>query len=215
MSRESAELAHELGMPLQVIYSCAELIRMELADDTLPAAQYAGMLMDGVDQVKHLLFDAMNREKAGVRLQNTDLVRQLKAICREYQPCAHMLGVQLRCGGNAAALNLALDVDRLARVVMNLLSNALRFTPRGGAVSLSWRALGDFVEIAVRDSGPGIAPERLPRLFLRGETDGGHGYGLPIARECARQMGGLLTCRSRPGQGSTFVLRLPVRGLEE
>ena len=214
MSRESAELAHDLGMPLQVIYSCAELIRMELADDTLPAAQYAGMLMDGVDQMKHLLFDAMNRDKGATRLQNIDLVRQLKAIGREYQPCARMLGVRLRCGGNVAALKMALDANRLARVVMNLLSNALRFTPRGGTVSLSWRAMGDFVEVSVRDSGPGVAPEMLPRIFLRGETDGGHGYGLPIARECARQMGGSLTCRARPGKGSTFVLRLPVRGME-
>lgn len=213
MTRESAELAHDLGMPLQVIYSCAQLIRMELGDDAQPAGRYAGLLMDSVDQVKRMLFDAMNRDRAAVRLRIADLVPCLRAICRDYQPCARMLGVRLRCGGNVAALSMAIDQDRLARIVMNLLSNALRFTPRGGAVSLRWRAMGDFVEISVKDGGPGIAPEALPRIFLRGETDGGNGYGLPIARECARQLGGSLTAHSRPGAGSTFVLRLPVRGI--
>ena len=106
---------------------------------------------------------------------------------------------------------MALDEDMLSRVLLNLISNALRFTPRGGQVRVSWQAMGDFAEICVADDGAGIAPERLPYVFLRGESDGGHGYGLPIALRLARAMGGDLTVRSQRGQGSAFTLRLPVR----
>ena len=71
-------------------------------------------------------------------------------------------------------------------------------------------ARGDAVELTVSDTGAGIPAEKQPWVFLRGETDGGHGYGLPIARELARRMGGELTLRSRPGLGSAFTLRLPL-----
>ena len=77
-------------------------------------------------------------------------------------------------------------------------------------MKVTWTAMGDCAEIAVTDTGTGIPPERLPFIFLRGETDGGHGYGLPIAQRLARAMGGELTLRSVPGKGATFTLRLPV-----
>ena len=107
---------------------------------------------------------------------------------------------------------MALDEDMLCRILLNLISNALRFTPAGGRIRVGWRAMGDSVEVSVADGGPGIPPERLPYLFLAGETDGGHGYGLPSAMEGARLLGGDLSATSAPGQGSTFTLRLPVRG---
>ena len=91
-----------------------------------------------------------------------------------------------------------------------MLSNALRFTPRGGEVRVEVAALGDAAEVRVIDSGAGIPPSRQGRVFLWGETEGGHSYGLPIARRLARAMGGELTLRSVPGKGATFTLRLPV-----
>jgi len=117
----------------------------------------------------------------------------------------------LSCQGNVASLRMALDEDMLCRVLLNLISNALRFTPRGGEVRVTWRALGDSVEICVSDDGAGIPPERIPYIFLRGESDGGHGHGLPIALRLARAMGGDLSAASQRGQGSAFTLRLPVR----
>ena len=76
---------------------------------------------------------------------------------------------------------------------------------------MEWRATGDFAEVTVSDTGAGIPADRLPYVFLRGETDGGNGYGLAIARRLARELDGELTARSAPGLGSTFTLRLPVR----
>ena len=91
---------------------------------------------------------------------------------------------------------------------MNLIANALRFTPPGGTVLVRLRALGDAAEIDVIDDGPGIPPEKLDRVFLEGETTGGHGLGLPIAAALARRLGGALTAASTPGRGATFTLRL-------
>ena len=119
--------------------------------------------------------------------------------------------MRLCCGGNVAALNMAMDEDMLARILLNLISNALRHTPKGGRVSVNWTALGDFVEITVSDTGEGIPRERQGYIFLPGESDGGHGYGLPIAQRLARALGGELSVASVPGQGSAFTLRLPVR----
>ena len=142
------------------------------------------------------------------------MVACVRGLCRDCLPYADERGVALRYAGNVGALTLALDEDMLARILLNLISNALRFTPAGGGIRVSLTALGDAVEIVVADTGAGIAPERQPWVFLRGETDGGHGHGLPIARALARQLGGDLTLRSAPGRGSAFTLRLPVRAAE-
>jgi CheY-like chemotaxis protein len=113
------------------------------------------------------------------------------------------------------------DSRRLKQILLNLLGNALKFTPSGGRVDLMVTESADPAEIrfTVRDNGPGIAAadqERVFREFERVEADvrtrvGGTGLGLPIARRLAELHGGDLTLASEPGKGSTFIVRLPVR----
>ena len=214
MPEIGVETAHDLRLPLQLIRSSAEMIRLSLEDPTVDAARYVDMLIDSVGQLQSMLDGALRRELRRPpqgRMVHADLPAFLRELCLRCRPWAGQKGVALRCGGNVAALEMALDEDALSRILLNLIANALRFTPSGGHVRVTWRALGDAVEISVADSGAGIAPERLPRIFLRGETDGGFGVGLANARECARALGGELTARSRLGSGSVFTLRLPVR----
>ncbi len=213
MTLPEAELLHDLRMPLQLILSSAQMIRLSLDDPTIDAARYADLLMDSVHSVQRMLNDSLDAARARpapVRRVRTDLPRFLRELCLRCRPWADEKGVALVCSGNAAALDVLLDEDLLSRALLNLIANALRFTPRGGRIRVTWRAMGDFAEISVIDDGAGIPPEKLPGIFLRGETDGGHGYGLASARDCARAMGGELTARSRPGKGSAFTLRLPV-----
>ena len=217
MELTAVELVHDLRMPLQLIYSSAQLIQMALEDPTLPAGDYVSMLMDSVRSVQRMLDGALEscgrewrRERS--RPVRADLPAFLRGLCLRCRPWADEKGVALSCGGNVAALDMLLDEDALSRILLNLIANALRFTPPGGHICVEWKALGDFAEISVTDDGPGIPTERLPLIFLPGESDGGHGYGLAIARDFARAMGGDLTARSRPGKGSAFTLRLPVRG---
>jgi signal transduction histidine kinase len=109
------------------------------------------------------------------------------------------------------------DREKLEQVLLNLLSNAIKFTEPAGQVAVSCEAAGDRVLLRVRDTGIGIAPDELARVFEAfvqvdarfTRTQEGTGLGLAISRDLARGMGGDLTAESRPGVGSTFTLALP------
>lgn len=215
MSSISLELAHDLRMPMQLILSSAQMLKLALSDPTLDGAAYADMLMASVRQAQRLLEAALERGPASPpHFRNVDLAACAKGLVESCRPYADERGVALRFEANAASLAMALDEDMLSRILLNLIANALRFTPRGGEIRVTLMALGDAAELTVADDGPGIPPARQPWVFLRGETDGGHGHGLPIARALARQLSGELSLRSVPGEGSAFTLRLPVRAAE-
>jgi signal transduction histidine kinase len=110
------------------------------------------------------------------------------------------------------------DAERIHQVLYNLVDNAIRFTPPGGAVAVSAARSGDRVRVAVADTGVGVAPEHLPRLFERfyradpsrsREDGGGTGIGLAIARSIVEGHAGRITAASQPGGGATFTFDLP------
>jgi heavy metal sensor kinase len=115
------------------------------------------------------------------------------------------------------ALPIQGSEDHLIRMLLNLLDNAIRYTPVGGRISVAGAREGANIVIRVRDSGPGIAPEHLPRLFdrfsrvdrWRNRAQGGSGLGLALAQGIAQQHGGQITVESVVGQGSTFTVILP------
>jgi signal transduction histidine kinase len=108
------------------------------------------------------------------------------------------------------------DPDRLQQVLLNLLTNAVKFTPAGGRISVTCEHQRERVLLRVHDTGIGIPPEQLQRVFepfvqLDASRADGVGLGLAISRELTRAMGGELTVESVPGQGSTFTIALPAR----
>ena len=116
-----------------------------------------------------------------------------------------------------ASVTVRADREKVQQILLNLLSNALKFTPSGGEITLSCTQQGDTVSVMVRDTGRGIAAEKLASIFepfvqvdrrFKREQEG-IGLGLAISRELARAMGGDLTVESAEGNGSTFELRLP------
>ena len=213
MNPAEAELMHDLRMPIQLILMSAEMLRHALEEGGDDPAPYLDMLTASANQARRMVAGALP-EGAALFPRREDAAARVRGLCLRCGPEARAAGVRLECAGNVDSLEMMIDGDALERVLMNLIANALRFTPPGGTVKVTWTALGDCAEIAVTDTGTGIPPERLPFIFLRGETDGGHGLGLPIARDLARRMGGDLTAASLPGRGSTFTLRLPVAGEE-
>jgi len=110
------------------------------------------------------------------------------------------------------------DRERVHQVLFNLLDNAVRFTPMGGRVTVTASAHNGSIDVAVVDTGPGIAAEHLPRVFerfyrvdaSRSRDDGGTGIGLAIARSVVEAHGGRIWAESEPGKGSTFTFELPV-----
>jgi two-component system, OmpR family, phosphate regulon sensor histidine kinase PhoR len=111
---------------------------------------------------------------------------------------------------------LHIDAARIEQVLLNLLQNALTFTPRGGRITLGAERRGDQVAIWVRDTGVGIAPEDLPHIFERfykadhARTGGGTGLGLAIAKHLVERHGGQIGAISQPGQGTTVTFSLPL-----
>jgi signal transduction histidine kinase len=125
-------------------------------------------------------------------------------------------GVTMRLGAVAPA-TVTGDALALGRALLNLVDNAVRYTPAGGKVEISARPTDGWVELAVRDTGPGIAPadrERVFQPFVRLDAAGaggtkGTGLGLAIARSVVVAHGGTLTLEPTPGAGSRFTIRLP------
>jgi hypothetical protein len=168
-----------------------------------------------------------------VRRERLGVLALLDSALELMAPQARAKGVELVAEGGSDSVYLG-DEDRARQVLVNLLSNAVKFTDAGGTVALRTRAvsdtpaeaqmvgLGPWVTVEVQDTGIGIPPEQLGRVFEPFvQVDGGHtrraggtGLGLAISRRFARLMGGDLTLRSSPGEGSCFVLWLPAAGAE-
>lgn len=219
MDLRSLQFAHDLKMPIQLIYSCVQLLEMEVTSN-VRAESYLKLLEHSADQLQNMVRSALEsgdprKESAEPRLRVFDVVGEARNVSCQCELFARERGVTLAFRANADVFPMAMDVEKLDRILNNLLSNALRFTSAGGRVELAVELRGDAVDFIVADDGCGISSERQGRIFELGETDGGLGYGLAIVREYATLLGGEVWVESKPGQGSRFVVRLPVRPVRE
>lgn len=210
MNLRTVELAHDLKMPIQLIYSCVQLLEMELPLEG-KAEGYLRMLMQSANQLQTMVMRVLDdgTDKNGVlRMDRRDIVAEARGIVNQLALFAGEKKVDVSFSSNAAEFYMKTDVEKLSRILQNLLSNALRFTPEAGKVHTCVFVLGDAVEISVSDNGCGV-PD-CERIFERGYTTGGHGHGLAIVHDYARQLGGSISVHPNDGGGSCFVLRLPV-----
>ncbi|MDB4950237.1 MAG: ATP-binding region ATPase domain protein [Gemmatimonadetes bacterium] len=216
-----ATMSHELRTPLNAIGGYTQLLEMGVRGpvtdiqredlDRIRRAQerLLGLINDVLNFAK-LEAGRVEFEMAEVELGG--LMRQVEELV-EPQVAARGL-VYRRAGG--PPLRVLGDPDKLQQVLLNLLSNAAKFTEPGGEVSVEWDEDGESVAIRVRDTGIGIPADKLDDVFEPfvqvdpdlTRTRYGTGLGLSISRELARGMGGDLTAASRPGAGSTFTLTL-------
>ncbi|MBA4158675.1 MAG: helix-turn-helix domain-containing protein [Gemmatimonadetes bacterium] len=147
-----------------------------------------------------------------------DLVELARAVTLSFTPLAERRGIALRFHSEAEQLQARLDAEQMEKVLLNLLSNAIKFTEPGGQVAVTLRQEEGSAVLTVRDSGIGIAPEKLPRIFERFyQVDGsatrrhvGSGIGLSLVEELVELHGGSISAESRPDAGSSFVVRLPL-----
>lgn len=214
MDMSSMKFAHDMRMPIQLIYSCVQLLEMEISPNAKTDG-YLQMLVKSADQLQSMVSGVLEDRPGNLpklRMKVRDVVADARSISRQCALLAREKGIRLHFETNAARFCMPADGEKLQRILHNLLSNALRFTCEGGHVAVSVRVLGDAVEFVVADDGCGIEPEKQEEIFEIGVTEGGSGYGLTIAREYARQLGGDVSVDSRVGTGSRFTLRLPVPG---
>ncbi|MBC7447523.1 MAG: response regulator [Hymenobacteraceae bacterium] len=223
-------ISHEFRTPLTLIIGPAETL---LADPNDPAqtARLSGLVARQARQLLGLInqiLDLSKLEAGALRLHpapEPDVAARVRCLVAQFASLADNHQLTLRCETPSAPVPLVCDAVRLDVVLTNLLANALKFTPTGGAVTVRVRAMdagtAGVVEIEVGDTGPGIAAHHHAHLFERfyQVTDEavpagrlGSGVGLALARELVALQGGSVTVASAPGQGATFTVRLP-RGL--
>lgn len=217
-----ANITHELKTPLAMVLSPLELL---LQGDLGPVADaqkqtLRSMLRSGLKLLSLIddLLDLARLEQAGLKLRiaQHDLVPWLHELVEQVRVLAARKNIDLVWQTEVDTCVVWVDLDRMERVVVNLLSNALKFTEPDGKVAVRLVTEGERVVVTVTDNGPGFPPELAERLFERffqvdmAETrkHGGTGIGLALARQLVELHGGSLTAKGEPGKGATFTLAL-------
>jgi len=210
-------VSHELRTPLTAIRGHVAALREGVVEGEDARERSLEVIAEEGQRLERLVGDVLDLAKLDAR--RFALLREevdMRALCeRAYDTFAEEarardIDYELELGEGAV---LVTDGDRVLQIVTNLVANALRWTPPGGRVDLALARRNGEVTVTVSDTGPGIAPdeeERIFRPFWSGDG-GGTGLGLPIARELAFALGGRLELQSEAGEGSRFVLVLPVQ----
>jgi hypothetical protein len=229
-------ISHDLKAPLSMIGTCAELIEergpaalsSEQRELVVTIREHVRVLAERVNKLLHL-----SRLEAGafpVQLEEVPVAQVFDALRRGYQQEAERRGLALAVVTDETLPALMrVDADCLYNEILgNLVSNALKFTPRGGRIELrAWgqsrgeAPLADELHVVVSDTGVGIAAAELPLVFLKYYQAGGRrraegaGLGLAIVRQAVDAHGGYVTVDSTPGRGTAFHVVLPVAGPRE
>jgi heavy metal sensor kinase len=216
----TADASHELRTPLTAVKGQVEVA---LTRPREPDA-YREVLQNINEEVDRLIrlvgsLLTLARADAGqipVSPEAIDVADLVAGAVEQVRPAAQQRDVELALTPGPA-VNLCADEDLLLQLLLNLLDNAIKYTPSGGRVTAGWSTDDSRVELWVRDRGAGIAPEHLPHIFdrfyradkARSRAEGGVGLGLSICRWIAEAHGGSISVESAPRQGSTFTARLP------
>lgn len=217
-----AMLSHELRNPLAPISNAVQLLRLQSNEDQLQL-QARTIIERQVGQLKHLIDDLL--EVSRITTGRVQLHRERVAIhgivdraVETARPLIEQRGHELTVSVPPQPIWLYADAARLEQVVVNLLNNAAKYTEESGHIWLTVQQEGDEAVLRVRDSGVGIAPELLPRifdLFTQAErslarSEGGLGIGLALVQRLVELHQGRVEAHSSLGRGSEFVVRLPV-----
>ncbi|HXF25056.1 MAG TPA: HAMP domain-containing sensor histidine kinase [Gemmatimonadaceae bacterium] len=217
--------SHELKTPINVILGYVELLEDgiygKLQDQQREVCETIAAQARNLTRLVRRLLDVSRFEAGGGALEcrQLNLGRFLDTLQSSFSVLAMQRSVHFQVDrSESLPTEVRWDEDRMSEVVGNLLSNAFKFTPRGGRVELSAEAHDDDVVIEVRDTGAGIPPEQLPRIFQKFyQADNqakasakGTGLGLAIAKEIVEAHGGSISATSIAGQGATFRITMPV-----
>lgn len=217
----TADIAHELRTPLTVVLGHTEA----LSEGQLPPdPETFEIIYDETKRLNRLVEDlrTLSLSDAGELQLNQqwsspkDLLDRA-AGARKQEALGNEVQLQIEAAKSLPEVNV--DADRMTQVLVNLLDNALRYTPAGGQIELAARSAEAGVEMVVKDTGPGIPQEDLGHLFerfYRGDKsrqreEGGSGLGLAIAKSLVESQGGQIRVESKPGVGAAFIIWLPAR----
>jgi len=218
-----ANVSHELRTPLTLIVAPLEdalrgshALPDRIAEPLAVARQNALRLLKLINDLLEVV--RLDEPGPGLRRERLDAGAFAAGVAESIRYLIEAKGLRLDCTGGRDPLPIAGDPARLEKVLLNLLTNAVKFTPAGGAIELRWRREGEQAVIEVADTGVGIPAESLPHIFDRfHQVDGsstrryqGIGIGLALARGLVIEHGGTLTARSTVGTGTCLRVALPL-----
>ena len=213
-----ADASHELRGPLMVIRGNLDLLNMELPENE--RRESVGEAIEEVERMSRLASDLLFLAEVEARqvveqepVALDDVVADVWERAKGLDAGSHELLL-----ARSDPTTVRGDRERLEQLLWNLVENALRYTPAGGRVTVSLRADGQVAELAVADTGVGVPPEHLPRIFdrfyrvdpARSRKQGSTGLGLAIVRQVAEAHGSRVRVHSKPGEGTTFTVVLPL-----
>ncbi|MBE2320225.1 PAS domain-containing protein [Solirubrobacter sp. CPCC 204708] len=215
------ELSHDLRAPLQVVVTRAEQVLRSQPDDEL-RSQVAGMrfaALDALEQVNDMLEQVKaDHGEARLTLVDADLAQALRTVVEQFQPLVADRGLELIVDA-PEMVPARFDIERVSRVISNLLANSIRHTPPEGVIRCTLRAGDAAAALEIADSGPGVPPDQREKVFgpysSGGNGDGrsggaGAGLGLAIVSEFVELHGGDVSLGDAPEGGALFVVTLPL-----
>ncbi|MCA1570279.1 MAG: HAMP domain-containing histidine kinase, partial [Chloroflexi bacterium] len=218
-----ASVSHELKTPLTSIRMFADTLRMARGIDESTRGEYLDTIINESERLTRLLnnvldFSRIEQERRTYRLQPAHLPDVLRAAVRTLEYPLAQDGFELRLEIDDGLPPVNADADAVQQAVLNLLTNAIKYSGTSRRIDLSLAARGGHATIAVTDHGLGVTPQDRPRLFERfyrartpeNQYIPGTGLGLTIVEHIVSAHGGTVTCESTPGGGSTFSMTLPL-----
>ncbi len=217
-----SNITHEFRTPLTMIMAPLEgLLEGDIGNLRPQQKEYLRPIQRNALKLLKLINDLLDLAKIEekylrLRVEQTDLVNLVTDIVEQARPLASRKGITLGLAVGKVESDLQVDIEKMERVLVNLISNALKFTEPEGRVDISLESRGNEVQLGVRDTGVGIASDQLDRIFERfSQADstttrryGGTGIGLALAKEIVELHGGRITVESHEGEGSQFTIHL-------
>lgn len=224
-TRFFTNISHELRTPLTLLMGSVEDMHKGRMGDMTESIQETLGIMENQSQsllglINQLLdLSRLEADALPLRLRRFDLVSTMKNWIESFRPMAERKQVDLRLQTIQEQVDIEADPHQLERVVTNLVSNALKYAPREGSVTLELVSENEAALIRVTDNGPGIPKDQLPYVFDRfyqaddpiGQQSTGSGIGLALSRELVLKHGGTIKVSSREGEGCCFDVNLPLR----
>lgn len=213
-------VSHELRTPLASLQAINETLQDGAVDDPETARRFLGMMELEIEKLSQMVMEMLDLSKIDsgrVALIKTEInvYDLLSESIERMKPQAERSGLSLAldCGRDLPKVHI--DFDRMEQVLINLMHNAIKFTPPGGRITVSAREEQRYLLIQVEDTGIGISPDDLPRIFERfyktdrARSSGGTGLGLAIAKHIVEAHGGRISASSSDGVGTTININLP------